>query len=225
MLAYTKVAMRKIIDDFKRFFYRFQIITYGIYASYLIYALISKRGILLANILLLALTIGYTIFFIYCNRSERKNKLRSNVKFFYKWGKRVIKLFAIGVTVYGIYQTAKRVTLPAVIFSAFMVIGFALEFLFEIVIHFVVDKAQFVYEALQADAEQATKPVATVGNFFKRMKGEEIEKKEPTKNRVILDELVATAKEEKKQLKKQAKLKRKEEKRKKKQNDIQEKEE
>lgn len=217
MLDYTKVAMRKIIEDFKRFFYRFQIVTYGIYASYLIYALFSKRGILLANILLLALTVTYTVFFIYCNRSERKNKLRSKIKFFYKWGKRLIKLFAIGVTVYGLYQTTKRVTLPAVIFSAFMVISFALDILFEIVIHFIVNKAQFVYEALQADVEQAVKPVSAVGNFFKRMKGEEVEKKEPTKNRVVLDELVATAKEERKELKKQ----RKEEKRRKKLDKIQ----
>ena len=172
---------------------------------YLVYALVTQTGILLANVILLGATVGYLSFFIWYTQREKKNKqLKQRIKNTFKWIKRFVKIFTIGVALYGLYFTAKQVTVLSVVLSAFMIIGFTLDILFEVVLKFVINKASFVYEAVQLDLEEMKKPVTAVGNFFKKMKGEEIEVKEPTKNQKLLDELVATAKEEKK-LKKEEK--------------------
>ena len=57
-------------------------------------------------------------------------------------------------------------------------------------------------EGLKADYETITKPVKTVGNFFKKMAGKEIEEApEPTKQRIILDQRVAEARAERQEKK------------------------
>lgn len=217
MIDYTKAAINKLISDFKRFFYFFQIGTYIVYLLYLVYALIAQKGIVYVNVALLVLTAAYLTFFIYYKQSEIQNKrLKQTVKTIFKWCKRGIKLFTIGVALYGLYYTAKDVTVISVVLSAFMIIGFVLDILFEAVIYFVTNKMNFIYEAVQADIEKTLKPVTTVGNFFKKLKGEEIEEKQPTKNRVKLDELVAIAKAEKQQKKADKKQAKKEKKRKRK---------
>ena len=217
MIDYTKAAVNKLISDFKRFFYFFQIGAYIVYILYLVYALISQRGIVYVNVILLLLTAAYLTFFICYRQSEMQNKrLKQTVKTIFKWSKRGIKLFTIGVALYGIYYTAKEVTVISVVLSAFMLIGFILDILFEAVICFVTNKINFVYEAIQADVQTTLKPVTTVGNFFKKLKGEEVEVKEPTKNRMKLDELVAIAKAEKQQKKADERQAKKEKKRKRK---------
>lgn len=217
MIDYTKAAFHKIFNDFKRFFYFFQIGTYIVYLLYLVYALISQRGIVYVNVILLVLTAAYLTFFICYRQSEKQNKrLKQTVRKIFKWSKWGIKLFTIGVALYGIYYTAKDVTVISVVLSAFMIIGFVLDILCEGIIYFVKSKANFIYEAIQADVETTLKPVTTVGNFFKKLKGEEVEVKEPTKNRMKLDELVAIAKAEKQQKKADEKRAKKEKKRKRK---------
>ena len=215
MIDYTKAAVNKIIADFKSFFNIFQIGTYIVSILYLIYALITQSGILLLNLILLGATAAYLSFFVWYVQSEKKNKqLKEKVKTSFVWVKRIVKIFNIGVALYGVYNTAKKVTVLSVVLSAFMIIGFVLDILFEIVIKFFINKAQFVYEAMQADFDNFKKPVTAVGNFFKRIKGEEIEEREPTKNRELLDELVASVKEEKKRLKEEKKQRKKEKRRK-----------
>ena len=74
MIDYTKVALKKIFDDFKQFVYVFQVCVYILYTLYLIYAIITKSGILAVNILLLIFSIAYLIFFIVYNERKQKNK-------------------------------------------------------------------------------------------------------------------------------------------------------
>ena len=61
------------------------------------------------------------------------------------------------------------------------------------------------YEHL--DYEKLKKPVKTVGNFFKKLTGKEVEpEKEPSKDREVLDQIVAKEKAKKEQEKAQQRV-------------------
>ena len=81
--------------------------------------------------------------------------------------------------IYGIYATTTHITPLSVVLSAFLIVGWVLQIVFEVVLRFFVNRANFLLEGLEADIETITKPAKTVGNFFKKMTGKEIE---PEKN-------------------------------------------
>ena len=215
MIDYTKVALKKIFDDFKQFVYVFQVCVYILYTLYLIYAIITKSGILAVNIVLLIFSIAYLIFFIVYNERKQKNKaLKKVVTEIFKWSKRAIKLFTIGVALYGVYETSKNATPLSVVLASLMVVGFVFDLLFDVIIRFISKRIHFVYEAIQADVETITKPFTAVKSFFKRE--DTPPPPPPTKNRLILDELVAAAKAERNDEKLSKKEKKRLEKRRKK---------
>lgn len=234
MFDYTKTAVNKIVADFKKFSYRFSIGAQIVYIAYLIYTLIVNAELWIINTILLALSVAYFLFFLIATAKDGNKTLKKRVKTIFKRCKQIIKFFTLGVMLYGIWQTSTHVDPLSVILTALMIVGWVLQILFEVILIFFLNKANFVWEAIQADKDEITKPARSVGNFFKRITGQEIEEeKEPTQNRLLLDEMVEEYREQKtlekqekkllkKQAKKQAKLdaknKKKEEKTAKKQN-------
>jgi hypothetical protein len=79
-------------------------------------------------------------------------------------------------------------------------------------------------EGLEADYESMTKPARSVGNFFKKVTGKEVEEKEPTKARLFLEQKVeeehAAQKNEKLEKKYVKKRDKKNEKKRKKENKL-----
>lgn len=219
MLEYTKVAVKQTVDDFKKIDYIRNIITQILYIAYLLYTLIAGSGILVANIILLVLSVGYFVFFLIATQKNADKKLKTVVKTVFTRCKQIIKFFTLGVMVYGIWLTANDVTPLSLLLSALMIAGFVLQIVFEIIIKFFTARVNLIIEGLEADYENMTKPVRSVGNFFKKMTGKEVEEKEPSKTRVLLDKKVIEAREERKEQKilqkeekKQEKLRKKQEK-------------
>ena len=209
MIDYTKVALKKVYEDFKQFVYVFQVCVYILYTFYLVFAIATKTGILAVNILLLIISVSYLIFFLIYHQKKKQNKeLKKIVTEIFKWSRRAIKLFTIGVALYSVYETSKNVTPLSVMLASFMVIGFIFDLLFDFIIRFISKRIQFVYEAIQADAETITKPFTAVKSFFKRE--DTPPPPPPTKNRLILDELVASVKAEREEQKQEDKLSKKE---------------
>lgn len=216
MLDYTKAAIKKTVDDFKRLDYIRNVATQILYIVYLIYALFAGAGILWANISLLSVSTAYFFFFLFMTRCNQK-PLKVFVATLFKRCKQVVRLATLGIMVYGIYAATKHVTAPAVIFTAFLIVGWLLQIVFEVVFKFFINRAQFILEGIEADYEQLTKPAKAVSNFFKKLTGKEVEeKKQPSKQRVWLEEKVAANRVEKqakkiteKRLKQQAKIDRK----------------
>lgn len=64
LLDYTKMAIKQTITDLKRTDYIRNVATQVIYIIYLIYTLIAGAGYLAANIVLLVLSVSYTVFFL-----------------------------------------------------------------------------------------------------------------------------------------------------------------
>jgi hypothetical protein len=79
-----------------------------------------------------------------------------------------------------------------------MIVAWVLQILFEVLLRAIAKKAQFILEGLEEDYKQLTKPVKSVGNFFKKMTGKEVEAESPpSENILILQEEVKKEKERK----------------------------
>lgn len=206
MLDYTKAAIKKTFDDFKRLDYIRNLSTQILYIAYLVYALFAGAGVFAANVVLVAISVAYLGFFLFVTlgqTSKLKQKTKKIVTRVFVRCKQLIKLFTLGVMLYGIYSTTNHATPISVILSALMIVGWILQIVFEVVLRYFLNRAQFILEGMEADLETVTKPVKTVGNFFKKLSGKEVEpEKEKSKNRIWLDNKVAenrAATEERKQ--------------------------
>ena len=216
MLDYTKVAIKKTVDDFKKVDYIRNIITQCLYLLYLVYAVYENMsgrasvGIFWVNIALLTLSLAYFIFFMVMTRGQPLLPPRKTQKFvalLFKRSKQLLKLFTLGVMVYGIYATTKALTPIGVVLSALMIVGWVLQIIFEVLIRIFINRAQFIIEGLEADYENLVKPAKAVGNFFKKITGKEVEpQKEKSKTRLWLDRRVEETRIEKSEEKKQKKL-------------------
>ena len=117
----------------------------------------------------------------------------------FKWCKRLIKLLNLGIMVYGIVVTAGNPDPLSVILTVVMAVLWVADILLEITVHIVKNWCLLLFESLKADVECVTKPVASVGNFFKKLSGKEVEEPTPpNKKRLYLDELVEEFRAEKK---------------------------
>ena len=82
MLDYTKMAMKQALDDFKKAFFVLRVATQAVYIAYLVYALVSMRGLLLVNAILLALSTGYLLFYLFATawgKSPDGKKMKQHV--------------------------------------------------------------------------------------------------------------------------------------------------
>ena len=203
MFKYTRTAIDIIISDIKKFSTIFNYGSLIFTSAYFIYALVTKTGNFIANIILASLFVGYTIFY-FITRSMEMKTAKKIVKRSYKWIKIVIKTFTLGAMIYGIYITTTYVTPISIILATLMIILYVLQILLELACEIVEDKKDLLVEAVAKDMEIVTRPVSAVGNFVKRMKGEEvvIEEKEPSRELKILEKRMAKNKLKKENLQK-----------------------
>ncbi len=214
MLDYTKASVNYVIDCFKKGFRTFDICTQSIYIIYLVYALITGKGNVIANIILLALSLAYFIYFlIYCFGMKEKSKIdkirKKHVKRISKWSKQIVNIYMLGVALYGLNSVSTAVTPFSLILTSLMIIGRVLQILFDVIELLFDSLKNLLMEAVTADIEEIRKPVTTVGNLFKKLTGQEVEDpKPPTKTRRFLDRLVG----ERKRAKEEEKFRQKQEK-------------
>ena len=204
MLDYTKAAMAKMKGDFEKAVYFFKIFSQILTIVYLVYTLVASSGIWIANAILLALAVGYFIFF-FCAEKENK-QLKKQVKTIYKYCRRAVKIFTLGVTVYGVFLTTADPSPISILLIVLMLVGLVLQLLLDVAGFIVNNYFQLVMTGLEADFEFVSK----TGNFFKKLAGKEVEpEKEPTKHRLFLNERVSESrakKKEEKETKKQQRI-------------------
>ena len=200
MLDYTFAALGKTIDDFKRLQFGFNVSVQAAYIFYLIYAITLGTGILALNIVLLALSVSYSIFFFITQSREKKNKkLGRTVKTVYKSAKHFIKIFTLASAIMSICIDKDEVTPFAIMFVALMVVGFILQVIIDVSVAIVSAKIDFFKEALIADYEETIKkPIDEIKHKVLFWKKEEPQVIEKNKNRVALDALVEENRAEKK---------------------------
>lgn len=200
MFDYTKMMVDQTITDVKRVFHGYKIASQIIYIAYLVYALIARTGIWYANLALLVLSIGYFAFFMSTTdygKTPDGKQLTKNVRTGYVWSKRFIRLFTLGVALYDILTTTDSTNSISILLTAMMLIGWAIEVLFDLLIRIITSRIALIKEAIDADVETLLKPVKTVGNFFKKAIGQEVlPDEEPSKRRKWLDKKLSKRKEQ-----------------------------
>ena len=198
MLDYTHVAGRKIYNDVRRISLVCNVLTQLFYIFYLVYAIGAGVGIFYANLTMLILSSAYFAFFVYNQVYGKKTTLTKAVKDVFKWSKRVVKLLNLVIMVYGIVYTSVEPDPLSVILTVLMAVLWIADILLEITVTIVKGWCNLLFESLKADVEFITKPATSVGNFFKKLSGKEVEEPTPpTKQRLYLDELVEEFRNEK----------------------------
>ena len=198
--TYTATAVRKVINDFKKLLYTIDVTTQLLYLGYLAFALLSGSGVFIANVALAALSLAYFVFFLCVTKfgkSPDGTSAKKTVALVFKNTKRLIKLYTLGIAVYGVFTTVGDTLNPlSLLLCCFMIVGWVLSLVFDIVIKIFESRFGLVGEAIQADVDTLFKPARSVGNFFKKMTGQEVEpEREPTKNILMLDKKIEENKE------------------------------
>ena len=198
MFDYTKMVLEKTIKDIKSVAYISNVATQVTSLIYLIYTLIAGKGFWYVNALLLALSTAYFIYFLHSSNHESKNKqLDKKLRKLYARIKQVIKLFPLAVALYSLCLTVENVNPFTLISTAFMLITWLLQLIFDVLSTIIGKRFALFVEAIEADVDEFKKPVKSVENFFKRVSGKEIEEKAPSKNRVWLDQQITDYRESK----------------------------
>ncbi len=194
MFDYTKAALGKIIGDFKKIFNGIKIAMQLLSILYLFYAVFSDTGILIANIILLILALGYFIFFLVMETKKGMRNVKKRVKDVYGWSKRVIKLLTIGITVYGLVLAKTNFEPLSFLLVILMIFGWILEFLFYIIIKFLEVEIALLKDGLATDCER----IPILGGYVKKATGKDsAEPQPPSKARLKLEKLVGEAREQK----------------------------
>lgn len=189
MFDYTMTALEKIKKDFQNIIFACSVLMQGLYVAYLIAALFSSAGNPIVNGVLLGICVPYLAFYLIMHFRESKGakKTKKIVAVFYKRSKQLIKFFTLAASVHAIWLTGSNANHFTILITAFMLVSFVLQILLEIVYRLVVDRLNLLVEGFKTDIAPAIKTV----NFFKKLKGEEIEpEEEKNKHREWLDKKV-----------------------------------
>lgn len=221
MLDHTKAAIRKTIEDFKKLVFAFNVLTNLSYIGYLIYAIVVPRSIMAINIILLCLSSVYFLFYLIATSFGKDldgNKIaRKNAKKLLKIAKKIMKVYSLGVMIYGLSSASENATAPYVILMALQLMFFLIGVVFDCIVAVAEKRFELFKTAIALD----TKPVKAVGNFFKKISGKEVEAPSPpTQTQELLTSLVQEQKEENKAKKLKQRFEKKQRHLKKKEKDL-----
>lgn len=201
MFDHTKSAFRKTVEDFQKLGFFFTVLSNLSYIAYLIYALCTGRSIFFVNLGLLALSFAYFLFYLiatgFGKDLDSKKNVKKHTKRAFSWAKRLMKLYVFAVILYSLSSVSEGATAPYVILMALQLVFFLFQIIFECICHVFKKRFDLFITALSMDVEPFTKPVKSVGNFFKKLSGQEVESTPaPTKTQEVLSKMVKEKREE-----------------------------
>ena len=204
MFDYTKTAIDKTISDVKIGKFICDITIHLLYIVYLVYAVSTQRGTIWINVTLLSLSSVYFVFLLALkmpNAAKNEPKIIRICSNIYKYSKYALKICVITIALIDITVNSTAATPTSILLTSLIIVGFALQIVFEIISAVVISRFNFMKEAINTDVENMMKPIRAIQNLAKRITGQEIAvEDEPSKNRRILDEMVAERKAQKKTL-------------------------
>ena len=163
MFDYTQAAFSKVLKDFKRLRTAITVFVHLFSIAYLIYALATDTGFLIANVALLALTASYFVFFIIMETRQNKTRMRKRITDVYGWCKRLIKLPLLVIAVYGLALSKTDFDPISFMMTLFMIICWILEILFYFVIRFLEIEKNFIMDGLYKDLHIEPKKIPFFG--------------------------------------------------------------
>lgn len=198
MFEYISTALKKIGEDFKRIGFLLGLFGQLFYIAYLVYSMLTVRGIFIANVVLCAVSLAYLVFYIATyNKSTRNYKnAKKTVRRAHSFFKLLIKLITLGMMLYSVYYTVLDVTVLSVVFTALSIVSFILQFVFELVRIVIENRIELLVEGIKSDVDKIKKPFETAKRVltFNFKKEEPVE---PSKFKLLLDKRLEKEKEKK----------------------------
>ena len=173
MFKYTKAAIDIVIGDIKRYCNIFKYGSMIFTFLYFGYAIYSRSGNVIINVILLILFVVYMLLDFLTNNKDLK-VIKKFVRRSYKFLKFITKTFSLGVMVYSIYNATTNVSPISIILATLMIVMWVLQLLFEIIIEIFNDKKDLIVVGWNQDIENLKRPVTNVSNFIKKVKGENV---------------------------------------------------
>ena len=175
MFDYTRSILDKIVNDIKKTARAFMIFTQTATIAYLIYSLIAPVGKLWVNILLLALSVIYFIIYIALTSEKwddtkaettKKRRALAKARNIFARSKLVVNFFPMVGVVYGLASASTHATPISTILSLLPVLGWVLQFIFEI-LRMLIDKYKALLGyAVRKDTEGIVKAYNAVSKFM-----------------------------------------------------------
>ena len=203
---YTKEAINVILQTAKKTIFWIACFTQTLTIIYLIYTLIAATGNPVINSTLLVISVCAFIYSLYTELSDGKQKNENTIKHVLSVSKLLIKLFNLGIIIYGFYTAASTVSAISIIITVFMILFWIIQIIIEILTILIVYIKYFVLEAVDADLNSLKRPFNSTGNFFRRLVGKEVKPtSQPSSVQQKLQKRIQQKKEQRKQDKIQAK--------------------
>ena len=179
MFEHTRASVDHILMELRRFVFGYRVTVQSVYIVYLLFAIFVPMGHLAVNIALLAIGVGYLVFTLIFDLGQEKHKrtTRIRVRRWVNYTKLVLKAYALGVVIYTAAISLSHATPISLLMPALTSVLFLIQVIFEVVLYYVESRAQLLMDSMTMDLEPITKPVAQVGAFIKRVKGEEVEER------------------------------------------------
>ncbi len=201
IFPYTVSVLKKTLDDVKKLIFVTSIIAQIIYIIYHIFAMVTKAGILVVHAVILPVSVAYFVFYLvinhYVKRGEGK-EVKKIVGKIYKYLKMVIQLVTITVAIINLVIAGNTATSMNILLTAVMIFAFVLTLLIEIIGTVLSARISLLIEAFDADKERLN-PVKKFGGFVNKIAHKEVFKQEePTKKRLLVEQILVDQKEKKK---------------------------
>ncbi len=195
MFDYSRAACRKIKKDIDGISFALNIVTQTLSLAYLAYILFFGSGLFPVKLTLFVLSAAYFAFFLIASAASLKKGLKRRVKLIFQWSRRLIKIFNLGVIIYG-FANAEHTSF-SLLLIAFTILSWGLDLIIGIISFILTSWLQLFFIGVETDMDEfkksVTAPFTATGNFFKRMVGKDVVEEEtppPTSKHKLLGEMV-----------------------------------
>lgn len=191
MFDYTFAAIDKILSDLKKLQKIVNYVMQAFTILYVTYAIIVRAGIFAANVVLLFFAVAYLVFSLIMESKKGAEHAKKRVKDVYQWCKRLIRLFVLGITVYGLVLAKTNFDPLSLLITAVMIVVWALDLLLYFGIKFLTAEALLLKQSLHKDLTE----LPLIGGMIQKSKPLDDNAKENLKK---LDSIIVKREEEKK---------------------------
>lgn len=135
MFINTRAVGTKIVGELRFFGDLYSLLIQFLYSAFLIYTLSTAKGSFIVNVVLLVVTLSFSAFLLFsiASREYLPRKKAIIIKHVYRISLLCFRAIALYITIYGITIALAEVNTVTMLLAAFMLIGWVLGVLFEIV--------------------------------------------------------------------------------------------
>ena len=173
MFDHTAAVLISILNGFKKIAFSIGIMLQLTIILHLGYSIYSQKGSVIANAVLLTISVLYLIFTVATrNMNEKEMKTKKKiVKRAVKYSKMLVQATTLGILIYGITISSVSFTAMDLILIALSLAAWVMQFIIQIATQYIESKVDLISLAFKADFGAITRPVSAVGDAIRKISG------------------------------------------------------